>query len=177
MAHGYTTGGQAGCVPGRRSYSQVAAGSCLHNEWVPVRQPPLRETAPPNTARRGGRITGAAPEKMVAPYNAGLSGANLNKEEMSMEGTDPVTVQQPEEREASDLKPLLGCRIAECDDVEFLRDAVEKLWQIVDDIDTFSDIAKSDDKLYRRLVKKKQSQRWEFTEIVSDGYDIYRKAP
>jgi len=75
------------------------------------------------------------------------------------------------------LKPLLGCRISECDDAEFLRDAVEKLWQIVDDIDTFSDIAKSDDVLYRRLVEKKQSQRWEFTEIVSDGYDIYRKAP
>ena len=78
---------------------------------------------------------------------------------------------------ASPLKPLLGRRISECDDVEFLRGAVEKLWQIVDDIDTFSDIAKSDDVLYRRLVEKKQSQRWESTEIFSDGYEIYRKVP
>lgn len=94
-----------------------------------------------------------------------------------MEGTDPAIGKQPEGREASALKPPLGCRIAECDDVEFLRDAVEKLWQIVDDIDTLNDIARADDKLYRKLVEKKQSQRWEFTEIVSDGYYIYRKAP
>ena len=94
-----------------------------------------------------------------------------------MEGTDPVTAQQPEGREESDLKPLLGCRIAECDDVEFLRDAVEKLWAIIDDIDSYGDMAKTDDKFYRNRVERRQAMRWTETEIVSDGYEIYRKSP
>lgn len=74
-------------------------------------------------------------------------------------------------------KPSLGCRISECDDVEFLRDAVEKLWRIIGDIDTFSDMVKDDDALYRKLVEKKQGQRWESVEITTDGYNLYRKTP
>ena len=31
-------------------------------------------------------------------------------------------------------------------------EALEKLWDIIDDIDTYGDMAKSDDKLYRSLV-------------------------
>ena len=47
----------------------------------------------------------------------------------------------------------------------------EKLWQIIDDIDTYSDMAKSDDKLYRSLVERKQKLRFEI--LTSDGYDLY----
>ncbi|MFQ5788328.1 MAG: hypothetical protein ACE5H1_10170 [Thermodesulfobacteriota bacterium] len=92
-----------------------------------------------------------------------------------MESTDPVIGKQPEGHEASVLKLLLGCRIAECNDVEFLQDAVEKLWAIIDEIDSYSDIAKTDNKLYRNLVEHRQAMRWSETDIVSDGYDIYRK--
>jgi hypothetical protein len=47
----------------------------------------------------------------------------------------------------------------------------EKLWQIIDDIDTYSDMAKSDDKLFRGLVERKQKERFEI--LTSDGYDLF----
>ena len=48
---------------------------------------------------------------------------------------------------------------------------IETLWQIIDDIDTASDIFKSDDYAYRKYVEKKQAQRWQ-TGIETDGYMI-----
>jgi hypothetical protein len=42
---------------------------------------------------------------------------------------------------------------------------IGKLWNIVDDIDTYSDVAKSDDMLYRQLVEMKQRERWELVGI------------
>jgi uncharacterized UPF0160 family protein len=43
-------------------------------------------------------------------------------------------------------------------------EALEKLWDIIDDIDTYGDMAKSDDKLYRSLVEQ--------TGISTDGYEL-----
>lgn len=63
--------------------------------------------------------------------------------------------------------------ISECDDVEFLREAVDKLWQIIDDIDTMSDIAKENDKFYRARIEKYQKRRWA-SGITCDGYNLYR---
>ena len=37
-------------------------------------------------------------------------------------------------------------------------EALEKLWDIIDDIDTYGDMAKSDDKLYRSLVERRFSE-------------------
>ena len=48
---------------------------------------------------------------------------------------------------------------------------VEQLWAIIDDIDTYSDAAKSDDELYRRLVESRQADRWK-TGITTDGYSL-----
>ena len=48
---------------------------------------------------------------------------------------------------------------------------IEFLWNLLDDIDTAGDIAKSDDKLFRGLAEKAQSKRWDIG-ITSDGYDI-----
>lgn len=64
--------------------------------------------------------------------------------------------------------------ISECSDVGFLRDAVEKLWDIIDDIDTYSDMAKSDDKFYRNRVERRQKDRWKETSITSDGYELFK---
>lgn len=63
--------------------------------------------------------------------------------------------------------------ISECEDVEFLRKAVDELWQIIDDIDTMSDMAKSDDKFYRSRIEKYQQRRWK-TGITCDGYNIFK---
>lgn len=50
-------------------------------------------------------------------------------------------------------------------------DAITALWRIIDDIDTYSDMAKSDDKLYRSLVDRKQAERWKLP-IGCDGYEL-----
>ena len=60
-------------------------------------------------------------------------------------------------------------------DTALLRQALEaldKLWQIIDDIDTYGDMAKADDKLYRSLVERKQRTRFEETGISTDGYTL-----
>ena len=48
---------------------------------------------------------------------------------------------------------------------------IEYLWQIIDDIDTASDIAKSNDVVYRNMVEKLQKKRWN-TGITTDGYKL-----
>jgi hypothetical protein len=52
-------------------------------------------------------------------------------------------------------------------------EALEKLWNIIDDIDTYSDMAKADEKLYRSLVERRQRQRFEETGILTDGYELH----
>lgn len=51
-------------------------------------------------------------------------------------------------------------------------EALEKLWNIIDDIDTYGDIAKADEKLYRILVERRQRTRFEETGISTDGYTL-----
>ena len=52
-----------------------------------------------------------------------------------------------------------------------LESTIEYLWQIIDDIDTAGDMAKSNDKAYREIVERKQRLRWK-TGITTDGYDL-----
>jgi hypothetical protein len=52
-----------------------------------------------------------------------------------------------------------------------MRDLVEKLWNIIDDIDTADDIAKGNDEAYREIVRRLQAKRWE-TGITTDGYTL-----
>ena len=48
---------------------------------------------------------------------------------------------------------------------------IQQLWDIIDDIDTYSDMAKADDKLYRSLVERRQTDRWK-TGITTDGQTL-----
>ena len=57
-----------------------------------------------------------------------------------------------------------------------LREIIEKLWVVIDDIDTYSDMAKADDKLYRSLVERRQKDRWG-TRINCDGYKLEFPTP
>ena len=50
-------------------------------------------------------------------------------------------------------------------------DAIRMLWQIIDDIDSYGDVAKDNDKLFRNLVEKRQAQRWELP-ITTNGYTL-----
>jgi len=56
-------------------------------------------------------------------------------------------------------------------DEKKLLNVIEYLWQIIDDIDTASDMAKSNDKTYRKIVERKQKLRWK-TGINTDGYTL-----
>ena len=60
------------------------------------------------------------------------------------------------------------------EEIERLKSYVYKLWQIIDDIDTYGDMAKSNDALFRSLVEKKQKERWKLP-ITTDGYEIMLK--
>jgi hypothetical protein len=48
---------------------------------------------------------------------------------------------------------------------------IHQLWAIIDDIDTYGDMAKSDDKAFRAMVERRQKDRWK-TGITTDGYTL-----
>jgi len=54
-----------------------------------------------------------------------------------------------------------------------------RLWRIIDDIDTISDMAKGNDRVYRQLVEKKQSMRGEVLpeKIVDELYERFYIEP
>jgi hypothetical protein len=53
---------------------------------------------------------------------------------------------------------------------ERLREAATALFDLIDEIDTISDLAKNDDKLYRQLVERTQRRRFEIA--TTDGYSL-----
>ena len=63
---------------------------------------------------------------------------------------------------------------AKDEEIERLSGLIKSLWQIIDDIDTYGDMAKSNDALFRSLVEKKQKERWKLP-ITTDGYEIMLK--
>lgn len=50
------------------------------------------------------------------------------------------------------------------------KDIAEKLWQLLDDIDTIDDIVKSNEKAYRDNIRKKVAERFKY--LSSDGYNL-----
>ena len=50
-------------------------------------------------------------------------------------------------------------------------DVAQRLYALLDDIDTAGDIAKSDDKLYRGIVKRTQAKKRDFV-VSCDGYTV-----
>ena len=74
-----------------------------------------------------------------------------------------------------DSKPLFDSPLAEVEDVERLREIAAALWDLLDDIDTASDMLKpSDETRYRQFYKyamKKSEAR--HAQVTSDGYDLY----
>jgi len=54
---------------------------------------------------------------------------------------------------------------------EMAIEALETLWDILDDIDTASDMAKANDAWYRKRVESLQKKRWD-TMITTDGHKL-----
>lgn len=66
---------------------------------------------------------------------------------------------------------LLGIPIESVNEADKLRSIAVALWQIIDDIDTASDVAKDRDIYYRNMVQEIQKKRHLF--LVSDGYNLF----
>jgi hypothetical protein len=73
---------------------------------------------------------------------------------------------------------LFGMPLSKCEDVEKLRSASEKLWSIIDDIDTACDMFKpSDEAGYRKFYDYTMRRVGERQAILSsDGYDLFLPA-
>lgn len=56
---------------------------------------------------------------------------------------------------------------------------IYQLWKIIDDIDTIGDVAKGNDKLYRKFVEQKQRSRFDVIPepIIDQLYDKYYAQP
>lgn len=61
--------------------------------------------------------------------------------------------------------------LAEINDTEKLRGWVERLWQLLDNVDTFDDAARSNDSTYRKWSQKEVVKR--FLILGSDGYNLF----
>ena len=57
--------------------------------------------------------------------------------------------------------------------IDDLKTITLHLFQIIDNIDTASDMAKGDERAYRRIVEREQARRWEVAD--SDGYTLVWK--
>jgi hypothetical protein len=70
---------------------------------------------------------------------------------------------------------LFGTSLTACNDIEKLRTIAEKLWSLLDDIDTASDMFKPSDEVgYRKFYEYTMRRVGERQAIlVSDGYDLF----
>ncbi|MCP3685422.1 MAG: hypothetical protein GY861_22450 [bacterium] len=64
-----------------------------------------------------------------------------------------------------------GELLSETVDIELLRDTVEYLWQILDNIDNASEIAEDDENFYRKLVDAQLLRRLGI--IKDDGSNLF----
>ncbi len=62
--------------------------------------------------------------------------------------------------------------ITEFTDVEYLQQVVIHLYDLLDDVDTADDAAKSDDAAYRRIVGRIQERKRESGVSSPDGYTL-----
>lgn len=70
---------------------------------------------------------------------------------------------------------LFGIPLSKCEDVQTLRSAADKLWSLLDDIDTACDMFKPSDEVgYRKFYEYTMRRVGERQAILaSDGYDLF----
>ena len=80
--------------------------------------------------------------------------------------------QSPPIRTATGEDAERGEDLLELDNVEWLRDAVMKLYDILDDISTADDAFRENDRGFRKYVMARQLRKNKL--ITSDGYHLFR---
>ena len=81
-----------------------------------------------------------------------------------------TTVAERYRQQAENAEAEIARLQAEIDRLRVRADAAEPLWDLLDDIDTASDVAKADNAAYRRMVEKVQRERFKYAD--SDGYSL-----
>lgn len=94
---------------------------------------------------------------------------------------EPTTPQSPEGRAPMALNASAGSTygqpLSECEDVKFLREQVKHLYQVLDDIDTASDMFKPCDankgsfEAFYKYAMRQQARKND--KLESDGYDLH----
>lgn len=126
----------------------------------------------------GRERTSLAYLKNVCSYFTGRHGTkaevNLNTNEIYLEfnlGSKPMTLEEAKAIIKADMPTTAG-RFEHITDPVILRGMVEKLWKLLDDIDSASDGFKPDTTTpYFRYVEKTYRKR--FGILESDGYHLY----
>lgn len=76
---------------------------------------------------------------------------------------------------SSDLPPMAIKKLSDCEDAEVLRIIAQKLWALLDDIDTYDDMIKPSSQksleLYRIKALEASYKRHDL--LLSDGYELF----
>ena len=71
----------------------------------------------------------------------------------------------------SKLDEDFGIVLSRMNDAACLHNSIEILWKLLDNIDTADDMAKDNDKVYRKLAQEQMEKRHKV--LVLDGYDLF----
>lgn len=128
------------------------------NEWV-------RAYVAINNARKESR------EQAIHPADAALADDALC--ESLIEASDMRWNGDVYVGDGSDLMSLVraALRARAVPEGKKYHDVAQRLYALLDDIDTAGDIAKSDDKLYRGIVERTQAKKRDFV-VSCDGYTV-----
>ena len=66
-----------------------------------------------------------------------------------------------------------GTPLKDVKDVDWLRETVDQLYQIADDISTYGDMCKDNDRQFRNLTEKRVTALCE--RIECDGYSLFKR--
>ena len=119
-----------------------------------------------------------AKDEEIAKYQMAIDKQSKRAEalkQLSLDKDNEIATAKMRQKLEHDRYLITEAIIKEKDkEIEKLKSYIEKLWQIVDDIDTYGDMAKSNNAMFRSLVENKQKERWELP-IITDGYKLIYK--
>ena len=147
---------------------QPQADAAGHGEsWAKMcREKTARDAADARDAAYDADAADAVYDAVYAVYDAAHAADAAEKfAQRAIECINKVLVKPAQQEQ----EPVMSKQI---EALKLALEALEKLWNIIDDIDTYGDMAKGDKKLYRALVERRQRTRFEETGISTDGYEL-----
>ena len=95
-----------------------------------------------------------------------------DEQKINNEGNDGGVPSSPvADPTAIPIPVMLGTKLEDVNDVELLRSICDKLWSLLDDIDTAEDICHENDTCFRNIARARYKGRFEY--LTSDGYNLF----